>query len=49
MLPERLTKPSAEAEEEAEEREKLMNVARDYTMNLDRNRQKVNDIFKTHT
>ena len=49
MLPERLTRPDPEAEEDAEELEKLQNITRDYTANLELGRQKAQEIIKTHT
>lgn len=49
MLPERLTKPDPESEEDVEEREKLQNITRDYTANLELGRQKAQEIIKTHT
>ena len=49
VLPERLSKTSAEAEEEAEEKAKLESVSKDFTLNLERAKKQVNEIQKSHT
>ena len=48
VLPKRLTKTPSESAEDAEEKEKLENIAKDYTLNLERAKKQVNDIQNTH-
>jgi hypothetical protein len=45
VLPQRLTKTSAETEEEADESRKLENVTRDFAINLERARKQANEIL----
>ena len=45
VLPQRLTKTSAESEEEADESSKLENVTRDFAINLERARKQANEIL----
>ena len=48
VLPERLSKSSAETEEESEEEDKRKNVARNFLIVLEQAKKQATEIYKTH-